>query len=365
MSKASTKRLYFIPILSKALDALELLQREQQPMSLETIHQRTKISKTSVYRMLKTFAHRGYIAQSPDGLYRVISRPKKMRFGFGMESAGMPFSEAVTHSLREAAIAAGVELLILDNQYDATTALKNAEHFVRSKVDLVIEFQIEQHIAPIIADKIAGAGIPLIAVDIPHPHATYFGVDNYKVGFEAGKLLAAHAMHTWKGGASWVLGLDIEEAGPLVQSRVTGAFEAVRSSLPGIPIESYVRINTRGLRDKSHKIVADFLKRHPSDPSILIAAATDTSALGALQAVRDAQREADVVIVGQDCIPEIEQEMRRKGSPVIGSVSHQVSDYGPRLIQLGVTLLSGQTVPPYNHIESKVVTPADLKSAAD
>lgn len=360
MPKTSTKRLYFIPILSKALDALELLQHEQQPMSLETIHQRTKISKTSVYRMLKTFVHRGYIAQSPDGLYRVISRPKKMRFGFGMESSDMPFSEAVTRSLREAAMATGVELLILDNQYDATTALKNAEHFVRSKVDLVIEFQIEQHIAPIIADKIAGAGIPLIAVDIPHPHATYFGVDNYKVGLDAGRLLANHAVNAWKGRASWVLGLDIEEAGPLVQSRVTGAFEAVRATLPDIPIESYVRINTRGLRDKSHRIVTDFLRRHPKDKNILVAAATDTSALGALQAARELEREDHVVIVGQDCIPEIEQEMRQKNSPVIGSVSHQVSNYGPRLIELGVTLLSGQTVAPYNHIESKVVTPADL-----
>ena len=41
-----------------------------------------------------------------------------------------------------------------------------------------------------IADKIAAAKIPLIAIDIPHPHATYFGVDNYRVGLEAGELLA-------------------------------------------------------------------------------------------------------------------------------------------------------------------------------
>ena len=42
-----------------------------------------------------------------------------------------------------------------------------------------------------IADKIAGANIPLIAIDIPHPHATYFGVDNYRIGIEAGECLAS------------------------------------------------------------------------------------------------------------------------------------------------------------------------------
>src|SRR5256885_16924353 len=80
--RRTTKRLYLIPVLSKALDILELLQNENQPMTLEAIHRQTKISKTTVYRVLKTFVHRGYLAQSPDGLYRQGSRPKKIRFGF-------------------------------------------------------------------------------------------------------------------------------------------------------------------------------------------------------------------------------------------------------------------------------------------
>jgi DNA-binding IclR family transcriptional regulator len=51
-------------VLSKALDILELLQTENQPKSLEEIYQRTNISKTTVNRILKTFTHRGYLAQS-------------------------------------------------------------------------------------------------------------------------------------------------------------------------------------------------------------------------------------------------------------------------------------------------------------
>jgi hypothetical protein len=56
-------------------------------------------------------------------------------------------------------------------------------------------------------------------VDIPHPHAIYFGVDNYRVGFEAGELLADYAINEWKGKVAWALGLDIFKAGPIVQSR--------------------------------------------------------------------------------------------------------------------------------------------------
>ena len=87
-------------------------------MSLETMHQRTRISKTTVYRILKTLTHRGYIAQSQDGLYRPISSPTKKVFGFGCQSSEMPFSQAVTKSLQSAAADTGIDLLILDNQYD-------------------------------------------------------------------------------------------------------------------------------------------------------------------------------------------------------------------------------------------------------
>ena len=355
MSKAAPNRLYLIPVLSKALDVLELLQTQNRPQPLEEIYQRTNISKTTVYRILKTLVHRGYVAQSQNGRYRLVSRPRKARFGFGSESADMPFSEAVSESLRAAAASAGVDLLVLDNHYDPGAALRNAEEFVRQRVDLVIEFQIDQNVAPIIADKIHGAGIPFIAVDIPHPHATFFGVDNYRVGFEAGQYLAQHAEERWNGKVDWVLGLGLEGAGPLVQSRISGAFEGVRSALDHMPEKAFVTLDGQGLRDKSYRLVLDFLRNHPRHRGILIAAATDTSALGALQAVRELKRERYVAIVGQDCIQEALEEMRIQGSPFIASVSHEAGSYGPRLIHLGLAILNGQTVAPYNYVEHKLV----------
>ena len=352
----TTKRLYLIPVLSKAIDILELLQSESQPMTLEAIHRKTRISKTTVYRVLKTFVHRGYLSHSPDGTYRHVSAPKKICFGFAGQSSEMPFSVEVTESLKTAAASVGVDLFILDNAYDGPTALRNAEEFIANKVDLIIEFQVEQDVAPVIGDKIAGANIPLIAIDIPHPHATYFGVDNYRVGMEAGEALVAHAVAHWDGKVDWALGLDLNEAGQLVQSRMTGAFEGIRKGRPDLPIEIFVRMDGRGLRDISRKLVSDFLDRHPKDKHILIAAATDSSALGAVDAVREHKRERHVAIVGQDCIAEAITEMQRDKSPLIGSVSHEPSSYGPSLIHLGLALLRGQTVSPYNYVAHKLVT---------
>jgi ribose transport system substrate-binding protein len=364
LSKKSTKRLYLIPILSKALDIMELLQAERAPMSVEAVYQRTNFSKTTVYRVLQTLAHRGYISKTSDGLYRHVNSPAKLRFGFGSQSADMPFSEAVTASLRAAAAASGVDLIVLDNRYDGATALRNADEFVKAKVDLTIEFQIDRRAAPVLADKIAEAGIPLIAIDIPHPHATYFGVDNYRAGLEAGELLAAHAIEHWNERVDWVLGLDLEEAGTLVQSRITGSLDGVHAKLPKVPMECFVRIDGRGMREKSQRVTAEFLARHPKDKYILIAASTDTSALGALEAVRELKRERHVAIVGQDCVPEVVEEMQRAGSPIIGSVSHEVQEYGPRIIELGLSILQGRNVPPYNYVNHKLVTQKMVRQQA-
>ena len=354
-ASSGNKRLYLIPILTKAIDILELLQGENQPMVLELIHKRTKISKTTVYRILKTLVHRGYVSQTADRQYRYVARARKLRFGFGGQSSEMPFSVAVTSSLQQAAAALGIDLLALDNRYDAEAAIENAETFIRERVDVIIEFQVEERAAPVIADKIAAARIPLIAIDIPHPHSTYFGVDNYRAGFTAGEVLADFAAKRWSGEVDWILGLDLVEAGPLVQSRITGAFEGVKERLPGIPVECYVRIDGRGMRERSQRVVADFLKRHPRDRHILIAAANDTSAMGAIAAARELGREEHIAVVGQDCVEEMLQEMERPGSPAIASVSHEVAEYGPRLMALGLALLRGDTLAPYNYVQHRLV----------
>jgi ribose transport system substrate-binding protein len=356
LAKGKIKRLYLIPILSKALDVIELLEQNHAPMTLEDVYQKTHISKTSVYRILKTLAHRGYLAQSQNGQYRLVSRPRRLRFGLAVQSAEMPFSVAVAQSVTAAAAASGVELLILDNRYDASVAIQNAEEFVAKRVDLVLEFQVEEAAAPRIAHIFRKADIPLIAVDVPHPNSTYFGVDNFEVGYEAGAILAQHAQRKWNGEVDRVIGVGFAEAGSFVQSRITGAFDGVRERLHGLAEDRFLEIDGRGMREASCKAMTEVLCKHRSGERILVAAATDSSALGVLDAARAMGCEHDLAIVGQDCIPEVLEEMRMGTSPVVGSISHEVETYGPRLVQLGIALLRGNTVPPYNYVRHRAVT---------
>jgi len=362
LAKAKIKRLYLIPILSKALDVIELLERDHASLTLEDVYQKTNISKTSVYRILKTLVHRGYLAQTQNGQYRLVSRPRRLHFGFAVQSAEMPFSVAVAQSVSAAAAASGVELLVLDNRFDPDMAVRNAEEFVAKRVDLVLEFQVEEAVAPRVAHILKKADIPLVAIDVPHPNATYFGVDNFEVGYEAGSLLAQYAQRKWKGRVDRVLGVGFSEAGSFVQSRVTGAFDGIRERLPELKQAQFSQIEGRGMREASHRAMNEFLQGYKADEHTLVAAATDSSALGVLDAIREAGHEQNFAIVGQDCIPEALEEMRKESSALIGSISHEAESYGPRLIQLGIALLRGYSVPPYNYVHHRAVTAETLSA---
>ncbi len=87
----------------------------------------------------------------------------------------------------------------MDNRYDPDVAIRNAVEFVAKQVDLVLEFQVEEAAAPRVAHIFKKAEIPMVAIDVPHPNATYFGVDNFEVGYEAAAILAQYAQRQWKG----------------------------------------------------------------------------------------------------------------------------------------------------------------------
>lgn len=73
---------YLIPVISKALDILEVLRNESRSLTLGAIHRRTAIPKTTVFRILKTLVHRGYVSRSQGGLYYLADAPNsKLQVG--------------------------------------------------------------------------------------------------------------------------------------------------------------------------------------------------------------------------------------------------------------------------------------------
>ena len=135
--------------------------------------------------------------------------------------------------------------------------------------------------------------------------------------------------------------------------------------MPGMSAEQFAQIDGRGMREASRLAMLEFLRSSPLAERTLVATATDSSALGVLDAIRNSGNEDNFAIVGQDCIPEVLDELRKGNSAIIGSISHEAESYGPRLIQLGIAILRGYTVPPYNYVHHRAVTAESLKPAPE
>ena len=63
----------------------------------------------------------------------------------------------------------------------------------------MIEYQTDENVAPMLAAKYRAAGIPLIAIEIPHPGAVYFGANNYEAGFIGGRYMGRWVKQHWHG----------------------------------------------------------------------------------------------------------------------------------------------------------------------
>src|SRR4029077_13060836 len=159
-------------------------------------------------------------------------KQKLFRFGYAAQGTEYGFTQEVSDSLRRAAAAEGIELIVLDNQYNAKIAQRNADLLVREKVDLVIEFQTDEEVAPIVAAKYREANIPMIAIDIPHPGATYYGANNYEAGLIGGRHLGRWVKEHWQSEVDEIILLELKRAGNLPRMRLSGLLVGINLVLP-------------------------------------------------------------------------------------------------------------------------------------
>src|SRR5207249_6469314 len=124
------------------------------------------------------------------------------------------------------------EMVVVDNRCNARTGLRNADQVLREEVDLVIEFQADESVAPAITRKFMEAGIPVIAIDIPHPGATYFGANNYEAGLIGGRHLARWAKQHWHSGIDEIVLIALQRAGSLPKMRLTGMLVGMKEVFP-------------------------------------------------------------------------------------------------------------------------------------
>jgi ribose transport system substrate-binding protein len=340
---------YLVESVLRACDIFEAFRSEGELLRIKDIAQRTGLNASTVFRLLYTLERRGCLERAGKHEYRLGIRPlrrKPFRLGYGSHSNEFAFSRDVAEGLVHAAKREGIELLVLDNRYSAKTAIRNVETFIRERMDLVIEFQADEHYAaPVISSKLMEANIPLIAVEIPHPAATYFGANNYAAGLIGGRYLGRWAKRYWGGEVDEVILLELQMSGPIPAARLNGTLIGIREVIETIADSQVVKLNGNGRFGPSLETVRKHLRQSRAK-HVLVAAINDPSAIGSLRAFEEVGRSERCAVIGQNASAEARAELRHDGSRLIGSVGYFPEKYGDKLIELAVDILRKNPTPP-------------------
>jgi ribose transport system substrate-binding protein len=302
----------------------------------------------------------GHVAQRRGG----AAKGKRKRIGFANLGEDHPFPFAVRLGLERAA--SGVEdldLLVADNAMSGPTALKNVDYFIEQGADIVIEYQYHADYGAVIMSSFREADIPVIAVDVPLPGATYFGVDNYVAGQIGGNAAAVAAMARWGGSVDRVVSLDLGAAGRTPAARMQGQLDALRDRIT-VSDDHIVHIDAGISRSDTQIAVADMLHAFPDQARLVYLAGTDEAALGAIDAIKQAGVPELSVVVSQGADAGARAEMLTPGSPLVGAVSYVPERYGPQLIELALAILERQPTPPAVYIHHELVTADSIRSGA-
>jgi ribose transport system substrate-binding protein len=349
--------------VGRACEVLKLFRPGEEELSLADVAQRSGLEKTIAYRILRTLEQHGLLRRTAGARYASnvrIETPHRFRIGYAAQEHHTPFSDAVTESLQKAAARENLELIVLDNRYSAASALKNARKLISEKVDLAIEFQTHERVAPVISSLFEEAGIPLIAIGTPHPGASFYGANNYRAGLTAGRALSQWVGKHWAGALDELLLLEIELKGALPKLRLTGAEVAVREALPELRADRILHLDTRGSFARTFDLVKDHLRRTP-ERKTAIAGITDLCVLAALRAFQECGRAGSAVAIGMGTISEARAELLKRGSRLIGSISFFPENYGDDVIRLALDILHKRPAPPAVYAHHRLLTRENLR----
>jgi ribose transport system substrate-binding protein len=350
-----------VTAVSRACAILRAFHDDGETLRLRDLVERTGLSKVTTHRIAHTLVGNGLLERA-GRQYRSLIRPiapSQYRIGYAAQSDEFSFSRAVTESILHAAAAERLDLVVVNNRYNPKTAIRNADHLIREKVNLVIEFQTDQNVAPILSAKYLEAGIPVIAVEIPHPGATYFGANNYAAGLLGGRYLGRWARQQWAGQVDDVLLLELPMAGPLPESRLSGVVIGIKEMLPAFEEKRITRLNGNGQFGPSLQQARNYLRRNRGS-RVLVAAINDPSALGALRAFEEAGMAERCAVLGQNASEEARAEMRAPGTRLVGSVGYFPERYGAGIVSMALDILARRAVPPAIFVKHELITPANV-----
>jgi len=289
---------------------------------------------------------------------------RRMRLGFANQDDTLPFAALVRQGIVQAAAENKIELLLTDNCEDGPTALANIEYFLEQNVDLVVEYNTDARYSNVIMERLRARAIPVIAIDIPLPGATFVGVDNYRSGLMGGRLAGQYVLQEWEGRLDKVLSLDLPLSGPIPAARMQGQLDGLRELVP-IADENVIPMDSKNSFEGAYQAVTQLIPALKTARHIAIFGINDEAAMGAIAAFEKAGSSERVFAVSQGADKTARHEMLKPASRLIGAVAFFPENYGNIIVNIAANILQGKQTPPAIYTNHALVIPPKTLNSLD
>ncbi|MDE2714186.1 MAG: substrate-binding domain-containing protein [Verrucomicrobiota bacterium] len=268
-----------------------------------------------------------------------------------------PFFSVIGDHIRAEAEKNGYEILIVDPDYDVKKQSDQIDDFIAKNVTAIVLVPCDRlSVGPAVqaANK---AGIPVFTVDAKCAAegaeiVGHVGTDNFQGGELAGKAMIEALGE--KGGK--VLILDLKRAHSCVL-RVDGFKKVINAHNKEAEgkIEIVSELDGNGDRTKGYQSTADALQAHEDLDAIF--AINDPSALGAYTAVKEANREAKIKIIGFD--GQLDGKQAIKDGKIYADPIQHPDKMGKQIVQLVIKYQAGESFEPETLIPATLYTKAE------
>ena len=277
-------------------------------------------------------------------------KPAKIeQIGLMVQDMSNPFFAAMEKGAKQAAGEIGATLNTQDAQLDLANQNTQIDAFIQQGVDLIVISAVDQAgIAPAI-ERAKAAGIIVMAVDTPAVGADAVFQTN---AVQAGEVSCTYLFEQM-GGKGEVLLVDGTPIQTIID-RINGC-KNVAAKFPDIKIVGQQA--SRNDRASGMSVTTDMLTAHPDVTGIF--GMNDPSALGAVLAVEQAGKTGQIKVTGVDGSPEAVQELKRDGSPFIGTATQNPGEMVRQAVKAAVAITEGKTLTETNVLIPSVLVTRD------
>lgn len=215
----------------------------------------------------------------------------------------LPFWGTIGKGVSSVAQAGGYAFRSMDSQLSAAIQLQNAREAIAQGVAGIVLSPVDSQSAPQVLELARKAGVPVVIADIGTnggQYVSYVKSDNYRGAYDVGTAVAAVLKEKgWQGQPFAMVTISLARKNG--QDRTNGFRDAMKDA--GITNEGGLRQMRDYSAEETSGFVSSILAETPNVRSIFIE--TDQPTMGALQTIKAARRQGELVIGSFDAMPEV------------------------------------------------------------